>query len=117
MQLRLWHRHHTFEEWKIQHPNLNERDAYYFYLNELKLFENHQHELLNKQIQIQNQIIGESLYNLSENISDIFNVSIDAYGAGFNFVLPRDSEITPNLELITDEGELLITDEGEFLVT
>ena len=117
MQVRLWHRHHTFDEGRIQHPNLNERDAYYFYLNELKLFENHQHDLINQQIHVQNQIIGESLYNLSENITNIFNVSIDAPAAGFKFVLPRDSGITPNLELITDDGELLITDEGDFLIT
>mgnify|MGYP001429603064 CR=1 FL=1 len=117
MQPRLWNRHMTFEEWRLQHHNLNERDAYYFYLNELKLFENHQQELINQQINVQNQIIGESLYNLSENISNIFNVAIDVDGTGFNFVLPRDAESTPNLELITDEGDLLVTDEGDFLIT
>ena len=112
----LWNRHLTFEEWRRQYPNLNEKDTFYYYLNELRLFENYQHELLNQQIQIQNQSIAESLYSLADSISDIFNVALDSGGAGFEPIMPRGAEATSRFELITDEGDLLVTDEGDFLI-
>jgi hypothetical protein len=113
----LWNKHLTFEEWRIQYPNLNEKDAFYHYLNELRLFENYQHELLNQQIQVQNQSIAESLYSLADNISNIFSVALDSGGAGFEPIMPRGAEATSRSELITDEGDLLVTDVGEFLIT
>ena len=93
------------------------KTSFYYYLNELRLFENYQHELLNQQIQIQNQSIAESLYSLADSISDIFNVALDSGGAGFEPIMPRGAEATTRFELITDEGDLLVTDEGDFLIT
>tara|TARA_B100000575_G_scaffold93865_1_gene74775 strand:- start:10293 stop:10646 length:354 start_codon:yes stop_codon:yes gene_type:complete len=117
MQPRLWNRHMTFEEWKLQHHHLNDREALQLYMAEQRLFENYKRDLINQQLLVQNNIIAENIYNLADNISNIFNVSIDVPAAGFKYVLPRDSKTTPNLELITDDGELLITDEGNFLIT
>ena len=84
---------------------------------EQRLFENYQRDLINKQILTQNEVITEKVYNLANNISDIFTNSFELGGVALNRVLPGGQENTPNLELITDEGDLLVTDEGHFLIT
>jgi hypothetical protein len=119
MQPRLWSRHMTFQEWRLQHRHLNDREALQLYMAEQRLFENYERDLINQQLLIQNNIIAENIYNLADNISNIFNVSLhSAQGIGdFSHSLPGDQSLTSDLELITDEGDLLITDEGEFLIT
>ena len=116
MQPRLWKKHMSFAEWKLQYPHLKDKEATQLYLAEQRLFENYQRDLFNQQLLVQNNIIAENIYNLADSVSNIFNTNLYG-GRGSNFTLPEDAPYTPDLELITDDGDLLITDEGQFLVT
>ena len=118
MQPQLWKRHMTFEEWRLQHRHLKDREAFQLYMAEQRLFENYERDLLNQHLLVQNQIMAESFYNLADNISNMFIGAVDMGGRSDRiFKLPGDQRFTPNLELLTDEGDLLVTDEGAFLIT
>lgn len=119
MQPQLWKKELTFEEWKLQHQHLSEREAYNLYLQEQRLYEMYLHELRNQQIYLQNQTIVENTNLLVDNITNIFATNyISAFGGiGASNVPLGFIARTFDLELITDEGDALITDEGDFLIT
>ena len=117
MQPRLWNRHITFEEWRLQHRHLNDKEAFQLYSQEQRLFENYENELINQQLIAQHNAVVESANLLANNISSIFNTNLYSIAGGRSYRLPGDEEQSGNLELITDEGDLLITDEGHFLIT
>ena len=121
MQPQLWKKEQTFEEWKLQHQHLSEREAYNLYLQEQRLYEMYLHELRNQQIYLQNQTILENTNLLADSITDILNATytfaVGGRGNGASNVPLGFIARSFNLELITDEGDALITDEGDFLIT
>ena len=70
MTPRLWTRFLSFQEWKLTHPDLTDRDAILLYEAELKMFQNYQDELRNQTLNRQARLTGD-LLNLSADISTI----------------------------------------------
>ena len=107
MTPQLWKRNLSWPEWRQMHPDLEDREAEYLYMAELKMFQNYQDEIRNQIISRQARLVGD-LMNLSADISTVLTV-----GRKGNESIPSQS--TP-IELLTDEGYLLVTDEGDQLV-
>ena len=72
MTPQLWKRNLSWPEWRQMHPDLEDREAEYLYMAELKMFQNYQDELRNQTTNRQNRLSGD-LLNLSADISTILN--------------------------------------------
>jgi len=70
MTPQLWKRNLSWPEWRQMHPDLDDREAEYLYMAELKMFRNYQNELLNQTKMRQARLSGD-LLNLSADISTI----------------------------------------------
>ena len=70
MTPQLWKRNLSWPEWRQMHPDLEDREAEYLYMAELKMFRNYQDELRNQTTNRQNRLSGD-LLNLSADISTI----------------------------------------------
>ena len=70
MTPQLWTRNLSWLEWRQMHPDLEDREAEYLYMAELKMFRNYQDELRNQTTNRQNRLSGD-LLNLSADISTI----------------------------------------------
>ena len=70
MTPQLWKRNLSWPEWRQMHPDLDDREAEYLYMAELKMFQNYQDELRNQTTNRQNRLSGD-LLNLSADISTI----------------------------------------------
>ena len=109
MTPQLWKRNLSWPEWRQMHPDLEDREAEYLYMAELKMFQNYQDEIRNQTISRQVRLVGD-LMNLSADISNVLTIGRSKY-------IDEDNvEYSIPLELITDEGYLLVTDEGDQLV-
>lgn len=104
----LWKRGLSWPEWRQMHPDLEDREAEYLYMAELKMFQNYQDEIRNQIISRQARLVGD-LMNLSADISTVLTVGRKVNRENV------PSQSTP-IELLTDEGYLLVTDEGNQLV-
>lgn len=72
MTPQLWKRNLEWNEWRQMHPDLDDREAEYLYMAELKMFQNYQNELLN-QTKIRQARLSGDLMNVSADISTILN--------------------------------------------
>lgn len=104
----LWRRNLSWPEWRQMHPDLEDREAEYLYMAELRMFQNYQDEIRNQIISRQARLVGD-LINLSADISTVLTTG----RAKINEITPAQSA---PIELLTDEGFLLVTDEGDQLV-
>ena len=70
MNPQLWTRNLEWPEWRQMHPDLDDREAEYLYMAELRMFQNYQDEIRN-QAQIRQAKLSGDLMNLSADISTI----------------------------------------------
>lgn len=72
MTPQLWAREMGWEEWRRNHPDLDDREAEYLYQAELKMFRNFQDDIRNQMTIRQAQLTGD-LLNVSADITTILN--------------------------------------------
>lgn len=70
MTPQLWTRNLEWNEWRQMHPDLNDQEAEYLYMAELKMFRNYQNELIN-QAKIRQARLSGDLMNMSADISTV----------------------------------------------